>query len=56
MKLKPRGLDPRANYVVTSHDGLAPQTLSGEALMSDGLSVTIPGKPGSALFTYKKAR
>lgn len=50
-----RGLDSDAEYIVTSRDGRPEQRAKGRSLMSDGLAVTIDDKPGSAMFTYRKA-
>jgi alpha-galactosidase len=50
----PRALDPDADYELTSWDGDGNRRARGGELMTDGFVVTIAGKPGSALFTYKR--
>jgi alpha-galactosidase len=55
MVFKLRGLDFDASYVVTDIDTGRSQTLSGSELANKGLQVSISGKPGSALITYKKS-
>jgi hypothetical protein len=49
-----RGLDPRARYEITSLDGAPTQTRSGEELLSQGLTVEIADRPGSAIYVYQK--
>ncbi len=51
-----RGLDPKADYLVTDLDGGRPQKVSGRSLMTDGLEVAIAAAPGSALIIYEKMR
>jgi alpha-galactosidase len=50
----PRALEAEAEYELTSWDGDGSRRMSGRELMTDGFAVTIAGKPGSALFTYKR--
>jgi alpha-galactosidase len=54
--LKLRGLDPAATYEVTDFDGAPARTLTGKALMTEGLPVRIESAPGAALLTYRHAR
>ncbi|OIO93005.1 MAG: hypothetical protein AUK03_08875 [Anaerolineae bacterium CG2_30_64_16] len=49
------GLDSDANYELYSWDDKDTRHMSGIALMTEGFAVTISEKPGSALFTYKRA-
>ena len=49
-----RGLDPTADYRVTSLDNAHVFRANGNALMSDGMSIEIGEKPGSALFEYTR--
>ena len=49
-------LDPVAEYEVTSRDGWPAITASGQALMFDGFVINIDGRPGSALFEYRKLK
>lgn len=48
------GLDPKADYEMRSRDGGDTFTATGKALLSDGFSIEIEDKPGSALFEYKR--
>jgi hypothetical protein len=49
-------LEPEANYTVADLDANKPEEVSGRKLMEEGLLVTIPGKPGAAVITYKKSQ
>ncbi|MCO6452781.1 MAG: alpha-galactosidase [Caldilineales bacterium] len=51
---KLQGLDMDADYELLSWDDKSIQRLTGRALMTDGLVVTINEKPGTALFTYRR--
>jgi alpha-galactosidase len=56
MAARLRGLDAGADYEVRDADGAEPpRTMSGEALMKDGLPVTIAAQPGSRLLIYRRA-
>ena len=48
------GLDPIAQYLVTDVDSFTPVTISGKALLEDGLIITIPQAPGAAVITYHR--
>jgi hypothetical protein len=48
------GLDPSAKYDLKNFDSPGTITYTGSELMENGLDVTIPKKPGSVLFVYKK--
>ena len=54
--VKLAGLDPKAKYTLTNTDTKTPETMTGKALMTDGLRVTISTKPGSAVVEYQKSR
>jgi alpha-galactosidase len=55
-RLKLRGLEPGARYVLTNLDSGDAQTLTGRELMEKGLSVAIKDQPGDAVITYLKAK
>ena len=52
--LRLRGLDSDANYTVTNLDAGVLGTISGRDLMQKGLHIEVAGKPGAAIFIYKK--
>ncbi len=54
MQLKLHDLKPECRYVVTYLDSKKTQEATGSQLMSDGLSVKIPAKPGVAVLVYKQ--
>ncbi|HPM80856.1 MAG TPA: GH36 C-terminal domain-containing protein, partial [Candidatus Anammoximicrobium sp.] len=54
VRLKLRGLDPGADYVLTDWDSGESQTIGGRELRDEGLAVSIRGQPGSAVIVYKK--
>lgn len=56
MVFKLRGLDPKASYAVQDIDTSVTVTRTGKDLMSSGLRVTIPAKPGAVIVTYKKEK
>ena len=49
-----QGLEPEADYDLFSWDDQGTRRMTGSQLMMEGFVVTIDGKPGSALFTYKR--
>ena len=53
-RLKLRGLDPNAVYVLTNLDVAGATEMTGRELLDNGLSVVIKDKPGAAIITYKK--
>jgi alpha-galactosidase len=55
-QLKLKALDPEAEYDVSSRDddSSRPRRVSGRALMTEGLGITIEAKPGSVLLVYKR--
>jgi alpha-galactosidase len=52
--LKLSGLDAQASYAVTNLDTGASERHSGRELLEDGLAVTMSGKPGVAVLTYRR--
>jgi len=50
-----RGLDPKADYLVSNVDRKGWEKRRGRELLEDGLLVTIGEKPGVAVLTYKQA-
>ena len=52
--VKLRSLDPDATYRVRDVDASQPRNLSGAELAADGLTVTVPGRPGAAIVTYER--
>jgi len=50
------GLSPKANYIVTDLDSGKSEQHSGGELMTTGMTISIPTKPGSALIRYQKVR
>ena len=53
-RLPLQGLDPAARYEVTDLELGKPQQISGRELTEKGLLVTIAGRPGAVLITYRK--
>jgi len=53
-RLKLFGLEPQANYLVTNLDTGAQDRRSGRELLSDGLAVTLAGKPDVAVLAYRR--
>jgi alpha-galactosidase len=53
-RFKLRGLDPAATYVLKNFDLHGAVETSGRELLEQGLSVTIPDRPGAAVIEYKK--
>jgi alpha-galactosidase len=54
IRVKLRGLDPRATYRLRDVDAAEADELSGAALMEDDLSVSIPKAPGAAIVAYRR--
>ena len=50
-----KGMDPAATYTVADVDGLVNVTATGEELMEQGITVTVPEKPYCALILIKTA-
>jgi alpha-galactosidase len=48
------GLDPAAQYDVTNFDVAGATAMSGQDLMTKGLTIDIKDKPGSAIILYKR--
>lgn len=55
IRLKLRGLDLQAEYLVTDSDENAPRRIAGRQLSDEGLAVRIAAQPGSAVIFYRKA-
>ena len=51
-----RGLAPDAHYTLSSLDPPSTTELSGQALMEQGLPVTIESRPGEVIFVYRRAK
>ncbi|NLH98833.1 MAG: hypothetical protein GX446_04995 [Chthonomonadales bacterium] len=51
-----RGLDSRADYVLTDMDDMSQRTLSGKALMEQGLQVLTRDRPCAKTFCYAALR
>jgi alpha-galactosidase len=51
-QFKLRGLKPEARYQVKDLDSLGASEFTGRQLMEDGLSVSIPERPGAKLLIY----
>jgi alpha-galactosidase len=51
-----RGLDADAQYLITDLDTQATRRLTGGELMQQGLPVSLPRRPGSALITYAREK
>jgi hypothetical protein len=49
---KLKALDPAAEYQVRDLDTATPTTLTGKALMDQGIPITLPSKPAAAVFVY----
>ena len=56
MTYKLYGLDASANYQVRNLDTPGATEQTGRALMEQGLSITLPIKPGAAIVLYKKVQ
>ena len=54
IKLKLRGLDPDAVYLLTNLDIAGVTQTTGRELLESGLPVRIKEKPGAAVITYMK--
>jgi len=52
--VKLAGLDPDAQYEITQFDGAGTTTRSGRDLRDAGLTVSVPDRPGAAVFTYRR--
>ncbi len=53
-RLRFRGLDPNAVYVLTNLDVAAAAEMTGRELLDKGLLVVISEKPAAAIITYKR--
>ena len=50
-----KGMDPAASYTITDADGLLTVTATGECLMEQGITVTVPEKPYCAILFIQPA-
>jgi alpha-galactosidase len=55
-RFKLRGLVADTDYEVTDVDEKTPCIVTGDELMTNGLHITIPEKPGVAVVTYKRSK
>lgn len=55
MRFTLRGLDPKARYRLTDLDKKRPVVLTGTQLMSKGIQLRLPERPGSAIVIYRQA-
>ena len=56
MRVRLRGLDPKAQYSAEDADAGAGPVMSGEELMADGLVVKAAQKPAAVVVYYRKVR
>ncbi|MCC6579489.1 MAG: alpha-galactosidase [Phycisphaeraceae bacterium] len=56
LQLRLQGLEPEEIYEVKNFDEKETVSMSGKELMSNGLTVTLHGKPAAALITYQKKK
>ena len=53
-RLPLHGLDAEAQYAVTNFDTHTTETLTGKALLRDGLRLELPHRPDSVLIQYHR--
>ena len=53
-KINLQGLDPKARYSVVNLDTREERPMTGDELANKGLVVSLPERPSSAVFTYKR--
>jgi len=53
-RLKLRGLDPKARYIVTNPDSAGETAFMGAELIEHGVPISIATKPGALLLIYRK--
>ena len=51
-----RGLDPAARYEIVNLDRPGKSEITGKELMDAGLPVSMPERPGAAIFTYRRVK
>jgi alpha-galactosidase len=49
-----QGLDPKKTYTLTDWDNNPPQTLTGQELMDQGITIPIKDKPAAAVLVYQQ--
>jgi len=54
IRVKLRGLDPRAEYTLTNLDVAGTTEMAGRDLLENGLSLLLKDRPGAAVISYKK--
>jgi alpha-galactosidase len=54
--LRPQGLDPMATYLVEYKDTGKSEKMTGKRLADDGVTVTVPDRPGSTIVSYRRIR
>ena len=54
MRLKLRGLDPLATFRLRNYDDPGVMLCRGDALLAEGLLVSLPTRPGSVTISYEK--
>ena len=54
MRLKLSGLNPRANYRLYNYNDATVMRYQGDALLEEGLFITLPTCPGSVTISYEK--
>jgi len=54
IRVKLRGLDPRAVYALTNLDVAGTTERTGRDLLRDGLPMVLKDRPGAAVISYRK--
>ncbi len=54
IRVRLRGLDPAARYVLTNLDAADAAAMTGRELMEKGLAIAITEQPGSVVVTYRR--
>ena len=54
IRVKLRGLEPDAVYMLTNLDAASPKQMGGKELLEQGLLIDIGEKPGAAVVKYHK--
>lgn len=54
IRLRLRGLDANATYVLTNLDVPGTTSTSGRELLEQGLAIALAARPGAAIITYRK--
>jgi alpha-galactosidase len=56
IRVKLRGLEPEARYMLTNLDAAGSTQMTGRELMEKGLAIAIPDQPGSVVISYRLGR